>query len=93
MRTTSNIWSARWSRLSPQVGNLYPKLGLAGNAQLPAEGMPPREVDGFIVEVLPKSEAAARGYFHRVFVVCPVCAGGIPFGRLHQHMGRKDHTP
>lgn len=35
--------------------------------------------------------ARSNGRRHRIFVLCPKCGSLVPFGRYHQHWGRKDH--
>lgn len=89
----NNIWAVKYRGLSPQVSWLYPKIGLSANAHLPEHTTNKVMVDGFWVRVLSQRSARRVGYFHRLFVTCPVCEREVPFGRLHQHVGKKDHRP
>jgi len=37
--------------------------------------------------------AKNRKYFHRIFLLCPVCQQEIPTGRLSQHFDSRSHRP
>ena len=75
-----------------QMWNLYPLLGLKPGHHLPDEGTLPREINGVTVWVLPKVVYAGRRAPHRVMARCPKCSGIIPFGKLGQHVKRRDHA-
>jgi hypothetical protein len=83
------IVDPRWS--NPEYpwpahsGTVKEFLGLDRKAKLPAEGMPPREIQGFQVYVLSLTEARAKKQFHRVMAICPTCGKHLSAGRLQQH--------
>lgn len=65
-------------------------LGLLTTEKLPAEGMPPRIIQGIEVWVEPlrppRLYRSRRGCMHRVMAKCPVCGQILSAGRLHQHV-------
>jgi hypothetical protein len=77
---------------------LYARLGLNPNKHLPAEGVPPTDVDGVIVYVLavdhPRRERRrnyrGRSWTNmkgkRTYAICPDCQRHIEAGHLHQHV-------
>jgi hypothetical protein len=71
-------------------------LGLRPGGHLPAEGMPPRLVDGIKVWVNASPPARyhhgwsakpskVKSSAHRVMAECPACGAHLSAGRLHQH--------
>jgi hypothetical protein len=69
-------------------------LGIKG--KLPAEGMPPRMIQGIKVWVNPAKPKQivdrwgkphiVKSSTHRVMAECPHCAQILSVGRLHQHI-------
>ena len=69
------------------LGELLGSDGV-GDSRWPAEEEWSESVGGIIFKLRPNSKNSGSGwdfYFHRLMVVCPVCALEIPVGRLHQH--------
>lgn len=67
-------------------------LGLDPKSKYPAEGMPPRTIQGVTVWVEPlKGETPNHGkrHTHRVMAKCPNCHQKMSAGRLHQHVCKK----
>jgi len=75
-------------------GDLHELLGLDRTADLPAEGMPEREIQGVRVYVKSKSDdpEVSRSRPHRVYCVCPMCEQHMSAGRLHQHVCKEPHA-
>jgi ribosomal protein S27AE len=61
-------------------------FGLDRKAKWPAEGMPPRMVQGVLVAVDSLAEAKANKRFHRARAQCPQCGHKLSAGRLAQHV-------
>lgn len=60
---------------------------LLGVRDLPAEGMPEREIQGVRVYVAPQApltQGQRHRATHRIFAICE-CGKHVPVGRLHQH--------
>jgi hypothetical protein len=64
-------------------------LGIPRGGKLPADGLPQRMVDGFLVSVEPLPERApgerGKRSTHRVLALCPTCCMTLSAGRLQQH--------
>lgn len=74
-----------------QHHELYPMLGLKVGQHLPDEGFR-KEVDGKMVYCDPVQKIAGRNSSkHRIKIGCDKCGVLIPFGRMGQHMKRRDH--
>ena len=73
----------QWSMHS---GEMLQALGLKPGGHLPADGLPPRELQGVTVYVAPAAPAASgrKSSRHRVMAVCS-CGRHVSAGRLHQH--------
>jgi hypothetical protein len=69
-----------------QSDDMRTMLGLPPKAKLPAEGMLPRDIQGFSVYVAPLDPARRRRRGHRVRAICPRCHVDISAGRVMQHM-------
>lgn len=72
-----------------QHHELYPLLGLKPGQHLPKEGFR-IVVQGKMYYCDPAQEKGRRSK-HRIKTGCPKCGLLIPFGRMGQHMKRKDH--
>jgi hypothetical protein len=44
------------------------------------------------IRVISSEAAKQRNYFHRIFLLCPVCQQEVPVGRLDQHMNARSHA-
>lgn len=75
-----------------QSGDMHELLGLGRTADLPAEGMPEREIQGVRVYVKPLDPATSHHRPHRVYVICPMCEKHMSAGRLHQHVCKVPQT-
>ncbi len=72
-------------------------FGIGPNATLPAEEVRgtyrgPRGVVS--LRIAPRTDPQVNQRIlrpHRVFAICSFCLKEIPFGRMHQHLRRKDH--
>lgn len=77
-----------WSQYNATSPEMREMLGLAPNAKLPVEGMPPRNIQGWTVYVRPlppRGDSRRRRCAHRVRAICPKCRKDISAGRTHQH--------
>jgi hypothetical protein len=76
-----------------QAYELYPLLGLKPGQHLPDEGFR-KEVQGKMVYCDPVVKVAGRNSSkHRIKVGCDLCGHLIPFGRMGQHVKKRDHQP
>jgi hypothetical protein len=81
---------ASWTAHSAQVKEM---MGLDHKAHWPAEGMPPRQIQGFVIWVNPLEGDAPRNGAgrvsrrakHRVMARCLVCGKEMSAGRTAQH--------
>ena len=75
-----------------QHHELYPKLGLKPGAHLGTNGWT-KEVEGvlFYCRPIPLRPTGRKSSKHRIFVRCTKCHTLIPFGRIGQHLKRRDH--
>jgi hypothetical protein len=75
----------------PFYYELYPHLGIDPKRHLPVSDRPQRfSVRGCLIVIEPSSGKGRRSP-HRVKVECDKCRRMIPFGRLGQHVKRRDH--
>lgn len=81
------------SKWAMQSGELMEALGLKAGGHLPDQGMPPVQIEGVTVYVLPKSASTGgrKSSKHRVMAVCPVCNRHMSAGRLASQHYRKMH--
>lgn len=61
-------------------------LGLDPKGHIPAEGMPPKVIQGVTVWIKPLDPKTSRRRVHRVWARCPDCGAEMSVGRLHQHV-------
>jgi hypothetical protein len=66
-------------------GDLKKMFGLEPKKKWPAEGLPPRNIQGIKVWVNPRTTATQENQFHRCRAECPRCLKILSAGRLHQH--------
>lgn len=71
-----------WNAHSHQVKKM---LGLDPKARLPKEGMPPKQIQGFLVWVKPLTHDRKATREHRVIARCLTCNWEGSAGRTHQH--------
>lgn len=89
-----------WTR-SAHYDEVRAMLGLPDGAKLPAEGMPPRRIQGIMVWVTPLMGPRVprrvgrwgrvlerKSSRHRVLAQCPDCGKVLSVGRLGQHKCR-----
>lgn len=72
-----------------QHHELYPLIGLKPGQHLPKEGFN-HIVGTTLVRCEPATNNGRRSK-HRIKVDCPKCGRLIPFGRIGQHLKRRDH--